>query len=70
MSDFLEGMTFNPKTGRYIAGLQARVDELENELRGTVTTDYHDSIVAEAMQRVAELESLIRQLKIDAGSWV
>jgi hypothetical protein len=33
VSNFLEGMTFNPATGRYIAGLQARVDELEALIR-------------------------------------
>jgi hypothetical protein len=43
MSNFLEGMTFNPKTGRYIAELQARVDELEALLReGFDSTDDHD----------------------------
>jgi hypothetical protein len=54
----------------YVDEAIQRIEALEAELRGTVTTDYHDSIVAEAMHRVAKLESLIRQLKIDAGSWV
>ena len=31
-----------------------RITELEGELKGTVTTKYHDSIVAEAMRLVAD----------------
>lgn len=38
-----------------IAELEQKVAELEKKLHGTVTTKYHDKIVAEAMQRVAEL---------------
>jgi hypothetical protein len=45
----------------YVAAL--KIEELEAELLGTVTTDYHDSIVAEAMQRVSDLETEVKHFK-------
>jgi len=34
-----------------------RIAKLEAELHGTVTTKYHDKIVAEAMQRIGKLQA-------------
>jgi len=36
--------------------LQAEIAEMKAELHGTVTTEYHDQIVAEAMQLIAQLK--------------
>jgi hypothetical protein len=44
-----------------------RITELEAKLKASVTTKYHDKIVAEAMQRVAKLEAKLDQKFVPPG---
>lgn len=37
------------------------VEELKEELRNTVTTEYHDKIVAEAMERAGALRNVLHR---------
>ena len=43
-----------------LARAETQIAELEKQLHGTVTTKYHDKIVAEAMRRIAALEEAIK----------
>ena len=55
MDNFVEG--FSDATKIAERHYKDKIAELEARLHGTVTTEYHDSIVAEAMQRVSKLEA-------------
>jgi peptidoglycan hydrolase CwlO-like protein len=49
--------------------LQAEIAEMKAELHGTVTTEYHDQIVAEAMQLIAQLQALLKTARGSNFHW-
>lgn len=51
-----------PPAYEQIRALEDMVSELEEKLKGTVTTEYHDQIVQEAVTRAAKAEQKLERL--------